>query len=135
LVACLLASPDARSAIKHYLANTELLHLLELRSIFETLLALDAEGVSFSLEALSARLEPRFQRILAELSFSDSGIQESSASEQALHCLHALEAKSITAECEALRRRIRESEQSGNLAEVMRLTDQLDKIRRASSGA
>jgi DNA primase len=135
LVACLLASADARSAIKHYVASTNVLPLLELRSIFETVLALDAEGISFSLEALASRLEPRLQRILTELSFSDSGIRDSDAAQQALHCLRALETKSLNVECEALRRRIRESEQSGNFSEVMRLTEQLDKIRRASSGA
>ena len=135
LVACLLASPEARSAIKHYLAGNNILHILELRSIFETVLALDSEGIAFSLEALASRLDPRLQRILTDLSFSDIGIDESRAEEQALHCLRALEIKSIDAECEALRRRIRESEQSGNFPEMMRLTAELDRIRRASSSA
>lgn len=134
LVACLLASEEARSAIKHYLAGTQVLHTLELRSIFETALALDSEGIAFSLEAVSSRLDPRLQRILADLSFSDIGMDESNAAQQALHCLRALETKSVDAECEALRRRIRESEKSGNFPEVMRLTAELDKIKRASSG-
>ncbi len=135
LIACLLVSPEARSAIKHYLSGTNILHILELRSIFETALALDAESISFSLEALASRLEPRLQRILTELSFSGVGIHEADAAQQALHCLRALEVKSLQMECETLRRRIRESEQGGNFAEAMRLADELDKIRRASSGS
>jgi DNA primase len=134
LVACLLASTEARSAIKHYLAGSNMLPILELRSIFETLLALDSEGIAFSLEALASRLEPRLQRILTDLSFSDISMDESRAEEQALHSLRALEIKSVNAECEALRRRIRESELSGNFGEMMRLTAELDRIRRASSG-
>ncbi|HEX3685039.1 MAG TPA: DNA primase [Bryobacteraceae bacterium] len=135
LLASLLISPEARAAIKHYLAGTNILHILELRSIFETALALDAESIAFSLEALASRLEPRLQRIVTEVSFSDLGIGEADAAQQALHCLRALETKSVNVQCEALRRRIRESEQGGNLAEAMRLTDELDKIRRASSGS
>jgi DNA primase len=133
LIACMLISPEARTAIKHYIASSNILHALELRSIFETALALDAEAIAFSLEALSSRLEPRLQRILTELSFSDAGVREEDAPQQALHCLRALETKSLNLECEALRRRIRESEQNGNIAEAMRLTDELDRIKRASS--
>ncbi|HTU45600.1 MAG TPA: DNA primase [Bryobacteraceae bacterium] len=135
LLASLLISPEARSTIKHYLAGTNILHLLELRSIFETALALDADGVSFSLEALANRLEPRLQRILTELSFSDAGVAEEDAPQQALHCLRALEIKSVDVECEELARRIREFERSGNLAEAMRLAAELDKIKRASSAS
>jgi DNA primase len=135
LIASLLISAEARGAIKHYVAGTNILHILELRGIFETALALDAEGVSFSLEALASRLEPRLQRILTELSFSDLGLCEEDAPQQALHCLRALEMKSVNVECEALRRRIRESEQSGNVAEAMRLADELDRIKRAASGS
>jgi DNA primase len=135
LIVCLLISPDARAAIKHYLAAANILHLFELRGIFETLLALDADGVTFSIEALSSRLEPRLQRILTALSFSDIGVGESDAAQQALHCLRALEAKSLQAECESLRRRIRDLEQNGNLPEAMRLADELNRIRRASSGS
>jgi DNA primase len=131
LIACMLSSPEARGAIKHYLAGANTLHVLELRAIFETALALDADGIAFSLEALASRLEPRLQRIVTELSFSDTGVREEDAPQQALHCLRALEAKSLHFECEALRRRIRESEQNGNLAEALRLTDELDRIRRA----
>lgn len=134
LVSCLLGSEEARAAIKHYLTGTNVLRILELRQIFETALALDSEGIAFSLEALASRLEPRLQRIVTDLSFSDIAVDESRAAEQALECLRALEAKSIDAECEALKRRIRESEKSGNLSEAMRLAAELDKIRRASSG-
>jgi DNA primase len=135
LIACLLLSSDARSTIQHYLAGRNMLHTLETRVIFQAVLALAAEGERFSLEALNARLDARAQRILAETSFSDLGVAADTAEQQALHCLRALETKSINLECETLRRRIRESEQSGNFSEALRLTDQLDKIRRTSPGA
>jgi DNA primase len=135
LIACLLISPEARDAIKHYLSSTNILHLFELRGIFETALALDADGVSFSLESLASRLEPRLQRIVTELSFAELDVTEANAARHALDCLRSLETKSLQAECEALRRRIREFEQNGNMPEAMRLADQLDKMRRVSSGS
>jgi DNA primase len=135
LIACLLLSAEARETIQHYLSGRDMLHALETSAIFQAALALAAESKPFSLEGLAAQLDPRAQRILTEMTFSDIGVSVDNAEQQALHCLRALEAKSISIECEALRRRIRESEQSGNLGEALRLTDQLDRIRRASPGA
>lgn len=135
LIACLLLSSEARETIQHYLAGRAMLHALETGAIFQAALALAGEGESFSLEALTARLDPRAQRILTEMSFSDLGVAVDTAEQQALHCLRALETKALQIECEALRRRIRESEQSGNLSEALRLTDELDRVRRASQSA
>lgn len=134
LIACLLASADARAAIRHYLSNPDVLGLLELKGIFHAAVNLD-DGTPFSLEALAKGLEPRLQRILSEISFSDCGIREEDAAEQALHCLKALETKADSAKCEILRRQIRQLEQAGNVHEALRLADELDSLRRRSRGA
>lgn len=128
LIGCLVASPDARTAIRHYLSNTDVLNLLELRDIFEAVLRLD-DG-PFPFEAVSASLDPRLQRILSELVFSDCVIREEDASEQALHCLQALEVKAAAAKRESLRRRIRELENAGNVAEALLVADELDSLAR-----
>jgi DNA primase len=134
LLSCLLLSADAREAIKKYLCRPELMELLELRSIFEAVLVLDVEGVEFSIEALASRLEPRLQRILTELSFSDLG-KEEDAAYQAIHCLRALEGKAMIAHCNALRQKIRELEQQGEFTEALRLMDELNRTKAVSSGA
>jgi DNA primase len=135
LISCLLLSADARATIKEYLSRPELMDLLELKSIFEATLALDAEGIEFSVAALADRLEPRSQRILTDLSFSDLGIQEDDAVSQALHCLRALETKALDAARHRLRQRIRELERQGDFTEALRLADELNRTRGASSGA
>ena len=134
LIGCFLASAEARAVIAAYLQRTKMLELLETRNIFEGFLAVESEGVPFSLEAVEKRLDTRSQRILAELSFTDFGFGEEHAAQQALHCLEALEAKSIDAARDALRRRIRQLEQEGNVAEALRVADELNHIKRASSG-
>ncbi|MBV9156094.1 MAG: DNA primase, partial [Acidobacteriaceae bacterium] len=135
LVACLLLSVEARETINHFLARADFLHLLELRPIFEAVWSMEKEDVPFSVDALAGRLEPRMQRILAELSFSDFVVQEEDATQQALHCLEALEAKSARAVCDGLRQQIRDLEKQGNLEEALRLADELNRMRRASSEA
>ncbi len=47
--------------------------------------------------------------------------------EQALHCLELLEAKSVQAKCERLKKRIRELELQGNFEEAFRLMDDLER--------
>lgn len=132
LLSCLLSSADARAAIKNFLLRADILQVLDLRPLFEAVLRLEDEGVPFSVEALAARLEPHLQRMLGELSFSDTGMRDEDAAEQALHCLQALEAKSESAARDSLRRRIKELENQGNLAEALRLADELDRMRPAS---
>lgn len=135
LLACLLSSEEARAAIRHYFQNSEVLSLLELRPIFEVALTLDSEDVPFSVEKLAGRLDPRLQQILTQITFSEFSINDESAAQQALHCLKALESMSIRVECDKLRGRIRQLEQEGNFSEALRLTTELDRIRRASPGA
>ncbi len=131
LLTCLLCSAEARAAIQQYLRRTDILALLELKSIFAAALRLEEEGVTFCAEALGTQLEPRMQRILSELSFADGGIGEEDAVQQALHCLRALEAKSANVKCDGLRHRIQELEEAGNLEEALRLADELNRVRHA----
>lgn len=134
LLSCLLCSADARAAIQQYLRTTDIIQLLELKSIFEAALRLADEGVSFCAETLATRLEPRMQRILSELSFGDVGLGEEGAVQQALHCLTALEAKSASVKRDGLRRRIRELEQAGNFADALLLADELNRVKHAVLG-
>jgi DNA primase len=136
LLTCLLASAEARVAIRHYLANSgDFLAPLELRGIFELIVRFDETSRPFSMETISGGLEPRLQRILAEIGFSELGIPEEGAAEQALQCLRALEAKATDARRETLRRQVRELEQSGNFTEAMRLAEELNTLKRSTSGA
>ncbi len=121
------------TAITNYLVSSNVLHLLESRIILESAMAAEREGLPFAVETLSARLDPRWQRILSTLTFSDLGIQESEAAQQALHCLRALENKAAEAKCSDLKGQIRALEQQGNFQEALRLMTELDRVKAASS--
>lgn len=133
LLSCLVTSNDARQAIQHYLSSSDVLGMLELRPIFECLLRMSQEGIPFSISELSHRLEPRMQRILTEVSFSEGTMEEEAAAQQALHCLRALEGKASGAKAVDLKRRIRELEQQGNMEEALRLATELDRSEAAAS--
>ncbi len=125
LLACLLMDENARAAIQHYLRSPGILQQLELKTIFEAAMALESEGVTFSLDALSRRLDGRLQRILMDLSFSDLGMGEESAAQQALHCLQALETKSAESARSDLKRKIKQLEAEGKLEEALQIMEQL----------
>lgn len=134
LLACLLSSQGAREAITQYLRSGGMLSVLGMRSIFEVLVALDNEGTPFSLEALSARLGEREQKVVAELSFAELGIREDGALQQALHCLEALEKTAARLNLRDLEARVIEMERQGNDAEAMRLLSEIDQLKRAVGG-
>lgn len=125
LLACLLMDENARSAIQHYLRTSAILPHLELRTIFEAALSLESEAVPFSIDAISHRLDGRSQRILMDLSFSDLGVGEESAAQQALHCLQALESKSAESARNDLKRKIKQLEAEGKVNEALQMMEQL----------
>lgn len=135
LLTCILFSHEAREAIKHYLSGSTVLPALETREIFETVLALDRENHPFSVDAVASRLNPRQQRLIADLSFTSLAIAEDAAPQQALHCLRALEEKTLDLKGRDLRRRIRELEQQGNVQAALGLMTELDLLKKRAFGA
>jgi hypothetical protein len=135
LLACLLSSPEARAAVRHYRASADFPGQLALRSVFDQILQFDEKTSTFSLDTILGALEPRMQRILTEVSFAEMGIREEGSAEQALHCLSALEEKAVSTQRETLRLQIREMEQAGKFDEAFRLYDELNRIKKRAFGA
>jgi DNA primase len=129
LIACLLVSEEARKAITHYLRQCDLIHLFELKPVFEALLRLDSGNVEFSLEALAADLEPRVQKILSTLAFSSDAVTRENALQLTLQRLQQFEFKAREAACASLEKQIKELEQQGDLNGALRLTGQLDTLK------
>jgi DNA primase len=127
LLGALLTSNDARAAVKHYMASSAYFPLLEARDIFEAVLQFD------SMEEMTAHLSERSQRILAEISFGESVLEEETASHQALHCLKALEAKAIAVQGDTLKNQIRELEAAGNMEGALRVMDELNRLKMGHS--
>ncbi|HEX4750215.1 MAG TPA: DNA primase [Bryobacteraceae bacterium] len=134
LLACLLTNKEARQAITQYLRKIDMLPVLEMRAVFAAAVATEDEGLPFSVEALSSRVDERARKIISELSFADLGMPEDGALQQALHCLEALEKKADNTRSDQLKQQIREAERAGNLEEAMRLADELNRSSRPPEG-
>jgi DNA primase len=134
LLTCLLASADARTAIRHYVNGSDALRLLELRPIFRAIVNLDEQARRFSLEDIVNQLEPHFQRILTEIGFGELPISEEDAAGQAMDCLRALEAKTIASRMETLRRKVQELERAGDFAGAMQAAEELNSLKGPGNG-
>ena len=135
LLTCLLASPDARSAIRQYVGNGDSLKALELRPIFAAIVKFNEDARRFSLEDIVNQLEPHYQRILTEIGFGELPVGEDGAAAQAVECFRALEAKAMDAQMEILRRRVQELEKAGDLAGAMKAAEELNALKRGGNGA
>jgi DNA primase len=132
LIACMLASADARTAVRHFLLKPGANEVLERKPIFDAIIASDRNGQSFSITQVLAALDEREQQILTEIGFSESGVREEHAAEQAVDCLRLLEARSREAKREELKQRIRTLELEGKLEEALRVAGELDHSQRPS---
>jgi DNA primase len=134
LLACLLASADARAAIRHYVNGADSLKGLGLRPIFAAIVAFNEEARRFSLEDIVNQLEPHFQRILTEIGFGELPVSEEGAAGQAVNCLRALETKLIDTQMEGLRRRVQELERAGDFSGAMHVAEELNALKRTGNG-
>jgi hypothetical protein len=91
---------------------------------------LDMAGTPFSCADLLNRLGDRDQKIVSELTFQQVSTEPAEAAAQALDCLRILESRTAEERFVKLKREIREAEQSGNVAEAMRLMGELESMRR-----
>jgi DNA primase len=134
LLACLLASSDARTAIRHYVSATDFLTNLQLRPIFTAIVNFNEEVRRFCLEDIVNQLEPHFQRILTEIGFGELPVSEEGAAGQAVDCFRALEAKAVGSQMETLRRKVHELERTGDFAGAMRIAEELNVLKRNGNG-
>lgn len=133
LLGCLLNSAEARKATRPRLLGQEILEVLEFRRVFEAILAADCEVDGLSLKNLLATLEPDLQRIVTDVSFFEAGVRDDSACEQAEDCVRALEEKAHDAARKRIKEQICALERQGNVAEAMRLTNELNETTSGSS--
>ncbi len=133
LLTCFVLSPEARISIQKHILEQPVSISPEARAILETASGMEKEGLPFSLDVLTARLEPRLQRLVAQLTFGELGVAAENAPDLALHHLRALAIKGEQVRQNALKEEIRRLEQKGDLTEAIRLTAELDRLRQTSS--
>ncbi|MCS6953551.1 MAG: DNA primase [Bryobacterales bacterium] len=131
LLNALLASEEARRELIPQLRGMRQVAHFVTGRIFQALFALAESGQAFSFAALEGRLEERDRELLASVIFADETGEEACSLEQARACVARLAAEERAAQRAALRARVREAERAGDLAEALRLTEELNRLERS----
>jgi thioredoxin-like negative regulator of GroEL len=130
LLNSLLVSQEARDAVIPPLSEMIVVDRFVTKNVFRALFGLHTDSTEFRLSDLEGRLSDADRDLLSSVVFADEVLEEEKATEQALACLRSLKAQDPKSEVAALRARIKTAERDGNLDEVMRLAQELDRRSR-----
>jgi DNA primase len=125
-----LANEQARREIIPELRNLPALEQFPTRRIFQALFTVyDSQGdVSFA--DVHARLDPPEQTLLCSAVLADETDGSVLTIEQGMACIHELEKVNQRTQRAALKARVKDAERAGNLAEAMRLAEELGRLER-----
>jgi DNA primase len=135
LLNALLASEAARRETIPELRGMAAVDRFVTRNVFKALFALDSDGAPFRFSDLEGRLTDADRDLLSSVIFADEVLEERRACEQAVACLRSLKAQDPKSEVSALRAQIKAAEREGNMAEAMRLAEELDRRSRSASSS
>ena len=135
LLYSLLASETARAQVIPELSGLSAVDRFVSRNVFQALFAMHSDGGPFRFSDLEGRLSEADRDLLSSAIFADEILEEEKAAEQAMACLRSLKSQDPRAEVAALRARIKAAERQGDLAEAMRLAQELDQRSRAATAA
>jgi DNA primase len=128
LVNAMLAQPAAAPEIAGELRPLQAITTLPTRRIFQTIFVLCDGGGRLDFEAVNARLNEEDQTLLAQAVLADDGeISE----EEVAGALASIRRSDSELQRSELKKRIKESERSGNWNEALRLTEELQRLERS----
>jgi DNA primase len=131
LVNVILSQAEGREELLAELAAVEL-DTLDTRRLLQAALAAYAAGGAVTFDAVSARLDEKDRRALAEIAFAEDPAAEEFGIEWGRKCLARLKGKAERERAAQIKARILEAERAGNLGEAMRLMGVLDGLERAN---
>jgi DNA primase len=128
LLNAVLADPAIRSGV---LARLQALGAAErfiTRGVFQVLFQLEDTGLGAGFAEIEARLPESERRILLAAVLADEMSEGADFREQAEACLKRLEAAERERRRTGIRARLREAEHAGDLAEALRLAEELNRL-------
>lgn len=106
---------------------------LDTRRILQAAIAVYASDAPVTFDAVSARLEDNDRRMLAEIAFAEDPASEEFGLDWGRQCLDRLRQKGERQRVGQLKARVHEAERAGNLAEAMRLMQELGRLEKGNS--
>jgi DNA primase len=130
LLRLLLANPDAPDALIPGLQDITALQQMPTRRIFEAIFAQYEAGARVGFSEIHDRLEDEDRALLAATVLLEETDESGQTVEQGIACLRSLRAADIEERRGALKLRIKDAERAGNMEEALRLSEELNLIRR-----
>jgi DNA primase len=131
LLKVLLSGADGRERLIAELERVDALSRMATARIYRAILAAHASGGATTFDAISARLEPADQNLLAAIALSEDADAEENTPEYGRECLESLLRSGGEDERARLKARVREAERTGDLAEALRLARELQEFEHA----
>jgi DNA primase len=130
LLGILLSDVDGRDQILAELEKLDILDRLATRRIYRAVLAVHASGARLSFDAVSSRLEEADRKLLAEAVLAEETQEHEVTIDYGRKCLESLRRSAEQVRRQELKVRVKEAERAGNLAEALRLAQELQHLER-----
>jgi hypothetical protein len=130
LLRLLLANPEAPDALIPGLQTIAAIAQMPTHRIFEALFAQHVAGARIGFNEIHDRLNEEDRALLAATVLLDETGEADQSVEQGLACLRGLQASEIESQRAALKARIKEAGRNGDMHEALRLSEELDRIKR-----
>ncbi len=131
LLNVLLSDAEGREELIPRLCEIGILDRLATARIYRAIMAAHASGAPIAFDAISARLEPPDQNLLATLALAEGADAQEETIEYGRQCLESLLRSGERDRRGQLKMRIKEAERAGNLTEALRLARDLQEFERA----
>jgi DNA primase len=130
LLEVLLSDAEGRNRLIGELETIEILDRVAARRIFQAIRALHAGGSPVTFDAVSSRLEEADQILLAETLLSDDAESHEINLEYGSRCLESMRRSEQQLRRAELKAQVKQAERAGNLAEALRLSEELTRLER-----
>ena len=130
LLRLLLANPEAPDALIPGLKGIAALRQMRTFRIFEAIFAQHETGARMGFNEIHDRLDEEDRAILSAAVLLQETDETGISVDQGIACLHSLQAADIESKRAELKARIKECERAGDIGEALRLSQDLDRIKR-----
>jgi hypothetical protein len=130
LLRLLVSNPDAPGALLAELKEVEAIRRAPTNRIFEKLIAMHGAGERIGFNEVHERLNEEDRGLLSSVVLLEETDDAELSVEQGMACLRSLRAADIETKRAELKTRIKEAERAGNLEEALRLSEELNRIKR-----
>ena len=134
LLRLLVSNPEAPGDLVPALKSVAAIRGMPAHRIFEAIFAQHDAGAHIGFSQIHDRLSEDDQALLSSAVLMSETDEAGLSVEQGFACLRSLEAADVESHRGALKARIKEAERAGNLPEALRLSEELNRIKRINTG-